>query len=197
MSQTYRYHYVAGFETGPSLVGLGKQHAGTRLRSTLGFTGGIFVQYNTGQHLSFKSSLSFERKGATTKAQGIDGQGNPVSEVKTRFNFNYLTIPLLVKASFGKRVTWFANAGPYTGFLMNQVNVVSIDGLPTTHTDNSSQYKPLDLGISAGAGISVPARRLFDVSFEIRYNKGFINISKSGSVTTRAVHFLFGLAYKL
>ncbi|OFY87282.1 MAG: hypothetical protein A3F72_17445 [Bacteroidetes bacterium RIFCSPLOWO2_12_FULL_35_15] len=41
-------------------------------------------------------------------------------------HFDYLTVPILLRATFGKRIKYFANAGMFFGYLIKQTIVYKI-----------------------------------------------------------------------
>lgn len=136
--------------------------------------------------------------------QTTDISGNPLGKITITINtnFDYLTLPILVRATFGKKVQFFLNAGPYFGYLIKQTFVSKGTNFPTTTSDNTSLDKRFDTGISTGLGISVPIKTKFAFSFEIRNNLGLFNVSavpvaNNGTIKTNSTNFLLGFTYKL
>ena len=71
---------------------------------TIGFSCGLTFQYNFPKLISIRTNIAFERKGAIAKNQAIDEFGNQIGEVTIHTNFDYLTIPLLAKLTFGNKI---------------------------------------------------------------------------------------------
>lgn len=192
-----------GFEGSPSLIYLqGNDIIKQYHKPTIGFFGGLFFQYNFKKIVSLRTNIAFERKGSVLTAQTTDINGNPLGEVTAHTNFDYLTFPILVRATFGKKVRYFVNSGPYFGYLIKQTFVSKGDNIPTTTSDNTSLDKRFDTGISTGLGFSVPIKTKFAFSFEVRNNLGLYNVSavpvaNNGTIKTNSTNFLLGFTYKL
>ncbi|MBL7785002.1 MAG: PorT family protein [Chitinophagales bacterium] len=198
--QTNRFD--VGVEGSPSLIFMGgNNYISSYQKPTIGFSSGLFFQFNFKKIISLRTNLSFERKGSIIYSQMIDVNGNPVGKVTTNINFDYLTFPLLVRATFGKKIHFFVNAGPYFGYLIKQTFVSKGDNIPNTTYDRTSDNKRFDIGISKGLGFSVPIKEKFEFSFEARNNLGLYNVSavpieNNGTTKTNSTNFLFGFTYK-
>lgn len=194
--------FESGIEGGPSLIMLkGNDYVDYRNSPTIGFSGRLFSQYNFKKIISLRTNLAFERKGSIAKSYPVDEYGNSFGSVQTKSNFDYMTIPLLVRATFGRRVLFFINAGPYLGYLLNQSDISKGENVPKTKTDNTSSFKRFDFGVSAGLGLLVPIEQNFALSFEARNNVGYYNVSdvpviNGGSIETVSTNFMFGFVYK-
>ena len=192
-----------GVEGSPSYISLWGNEVISRFQETaFGFGGGAFLQYNFNQNFSLRTNIAFERKGSSFRAQSYDINGNLIGTVTRKENFDYLTMPLLIRATMGKKINYFVNTGPYFAYLLKQTTVNKGDNIPNTSTDNTLFFQPFDAGISLGLGISIPIKTKFAISFEARNNLGLFNISKgpiinNGSINTNASNFMLGLAYKL
>jgi hypothetical protein len=197
------HQFELGVEGGPSLISLrGNRFIDHFHEPTIGFTGGLFFQYNLKKIVSLRTNIAFERKGSLLTSKILDNLGNPIGEMNTNMHFDYLTLPILVRATFGKKVQFFINAGPYIGYLIKQHTVSKGDNIPSFTFDNTSQYKRFDTGISTGLGLSVPVKTKFAFTFEARNNLGLLNVSHvqvidNGTIKTNSTNFIFGFTYKL
>jgi len=200
-SQTNKFDI--GVEGSPSLIYLrGNDIIKQFHKPTIGFSGGLFFQFNFKKIISLRTNIAYERKGSIMTAQTTDINGNPLGKITTNSNFDYLTLPILVRATFGKKIQFFVNAGPYFGYLIKQTFVSKGDNIPTTTSDNSSLAKRFDTGISTGLGLSVPIKTTFAFSFEVRNNLGLYNVSavpvaNNGTIKTNSTNFLLSFTYKL
>lgn len=191
-----------GVEGSPSLIFLRGNIIANLGKPTIGFSGGLFFQYNFKRVVSLRTNIAFERKGSVLTYEITNINGNSLGKVTTNTNFDYLILPILVRATFGKRVQFFVNAGPYFGYLIKQTFVTKGDNIPTTTNDNTSLNKRFDTGISTGLGLSVPIKTKFLFSFEVRNNLGLYNVravsvGNNGTVKTNSTNFLLGFTYKL
>jgi len=196
--------YEVGVEGGPSLTYLrGNEFLEELNDPTIGFSGGLTFQYNFPKIVSLRTNVSFERKGAITKSNFTDSNGNPIGEFTIRTNFEYLTLPILARVSFGKKFKFFANLGPYFGFLIKQTFVTEgTEQFPGGTSDNTENDKRFDAGLSGGIGGSATVKGRFIITLEARHNLGLYNVSKvpvvnDGSILTNSTNLLIGIAYGL
>ena len=193
-----------GLEMGPSLKTLyGNDVIENYNDLSFGFSSGLTFQYNFPKLVSIRTNISFERKGLTAKGISTDKYGNEIGEGTIHVNFDYLTMPILGRLTFGKKINYFVNAGPYLGYLIKQNDVTEAIGeYPKSETDNTDNFERLDFGITAGLGISFPISSKIFISFEIRNNLGLLNISSipvmnDASIKTNSTNLLIGIVYKI
>ncbi len=191
-----------GIEGGPSIISL--RHENVKQKNfhspSIGYSVGIALQYNFKKRFSIHSAILFERKGAKTKKQGTDSLGKNTYMFNTFDNFDYLTLPLLVRANFGKKINLFINAGPYISYLIQQHSLIKF---PEEAPFNNQQYTytnsfyKMDYGISGGVGLAIPIKQKLVFSIEARNNLGLNNIQKLWySTKTNSANLLLGVAYK-
>jgi hypothetical protein len=115
-----------------------------------------------------------------------------------------MTLPVLVRAAFGRKVNFFINAGPYVGVLIREVTLFQPQFAGALLSDNTSSYKQFDVGIIEGLGISIPIGGRFAVSLEARNNTGLYNLNKKevyfipvNAIRNNTTNFIFSLNYKL
>jgi hypothetical protein len=164
------------------------------------FSGGLFFQYNLNKTFALRADPGFERKGYFASYTYNIYQNN--STEKDRANFNYLTIPILIRASIGTKIRYFINAGPYIGFLLSEKEKYTPPNSASLIYNYTSYYKTTDIGITAGLGLAIPIKENFALSVEIRNNLGLMNINKNtiengtGKIKTNSTNLLLGFAYK-
>lgn len=192
-----------GVEGSPSLIFLrGNDIIDNLHKPTIGFSTGLFFQYNFKKVVSLRTNIAFERKGSVLTSLTTDINGNQLGKMTTNTNFDYLTLPILVRTTFGQKVQVFVNAGPYFGYLIKQTFVSKVDNIPTTTSNNTTLDKRFDTGITTGLGFSIPIKTKFAFSCEVRNNLGLYNVSavpvsNNGTIKTNSTNFLFGFTYKL
>jgi len=171
--------------------------------SAIGYSGGLSFQYNFKKIFSLRTGGYFERKGSSFYYEVRSASGGKLGTADGKEKFDYLTVPVLVRATFGNKLAYFFNAGPYFGFLLKQVE--HIDGYhdsPETNDDHTDFYKGTETGLSVGLGLAYVLKEKFALSFEARNNLGLTNTSAveiydGGSIKTNALNFLLGFSYKL
>lgn len=172
------------------------------IKPTIGFSGGLFFQYNFKKVVSLRTNIAFERKGFTFPILRTDSSGNLLGEFTANANYDYMTLPILVRATFGDRGQFFVNAGPYFGYLIKRTNVSKGDNIPTATDNQTSLTKRFDTGISTGLGLSVPIKTKFAFSFEVRNNLGLYNVNampapNNSTNKTSSTSLILGFNYKL
>jgi hypothetical protein len=192
-----------GVEGGGSVVSLRGNESLTKYHHPrMGYCGGLFVQYNFKKIFSLRTGGYYDQKGSSFKIQLTDQYGNP-GALRGKEYFDYLTIPVLLRATFGKRINYFINAGPYVGILLKQTtHEDAFNALQENNFDGSQYYHKADFGLSGGLGFSYSVQQNFSISFEVRENLGLINTSavavyNRGSIKTNSFNILLGVNYKL
>ncbi|GAB4488509.1 MAG: hypothetical protein OHK0019_04980 [Saprospiraceae bacterium] len=195
-----------GIEGGPSLISLRGNPANDTINNpAIGFAGGIFFQYPLQKIISIRANLVFERKGAVASSEILvtddDGNIKGVSKYKVHTNFDYLSTSVLLRATFGKKVRYFVNTGPYFGYLtMLTFSAKYSDFFPDTTVEDTNLVKRFDRGVVVGLGTSVIVKRKYSISCELRNNLGLYDLSKSpnsseGSIKTNSTNLLLSFAY--
>ena len=128
---------------------------------------------------------------------------------------------MLAKLSWGRALAFYANAGPYFGYLLHAKEKTSgtspiyadakgdpltIQGYPVppqnfdATTDVTSSIKRFNFGATAGAGLAYPLSPKNKLFFDARFEYGFLNIQKyseDGKNNTGNVLLSLGYSYCL
>jgi hypothetical protein len=195
--------FLVGVEGGGGLSTLRGNQVLNNLDPLLGYTGGLWIRYDFKRFFTLKTGVYYDLKGTTGDIGIVDTAGNKLGTFKVKQSFNYISVPLLARLNFGKKVSWFINAGPYMCILLRQT-VTSESALiffPSGESDGTNDFNRTDFGVSMGIGLSFTIDKII-LSMEARDNLGLINISKlplygSGSIKTNAANMVFGIGYKL
>jgi len=152
--------FSVGIEAGPSLICMKEPYQKYFENPGIGFSAGIFIQYNAKKIFSLKLTPSFERKG--------DWDVN-------HLNLNYFVVPLLFRGEIGSKTKGFIDVGPYCGYLMEAYTTADYyEG----HKNYMEYLNRFDAGISAGLGVNIPIEQIFSISIELRNNFGLYQIVK-------------------
>lgn len=166
------------------------------LKPGSGFSSGATFQYSFNRFLSIKMGTSFNQNNYKLNSEIYIPGWPPKYIVKiTNYRLNYLTIPLLLKAGIPlKKITFYANVGPYLGYLISEKSTITV-GSGSPYTENQiSKFIRVDLGIVYGLGISINIRKKYSLSVEARYNWG---LTYALMHKNRSIGLLFGLSYKI
>ena len=209
-SLSQQYKFEVGTQLGPnlSLFRFDNQMLKDNTKNIINFTGNIFIQYNFNKTFSLKIQPGYENK--VFKFKPYTNNANDLNiEVERGRALNYLTIPLLLKASIGNKVKYYFNAGPYVGFILSETFLYSypysneIKKMSLNDKTFSSMRiaNSIDIGVTSGIGMDIPIKDKYALSFELRDNFGLANINSSNpyrpfSVKTHTLNLLIGFAYK-
>jgi hypothetical protein len=197
-AQAQTSKFELGIEGGPNLSTF--RFSGTPHRKPIIFgSGGFMFQHNLKRVLSFKTGLSFQRKGYQVHDLPYYYIEDTLEVWKGIFTYDYITLPFLVKASFGKKVKFFVNAGPYGGFLLSRKRKWVSDHETINQKSNTSSYQRLDFGIVGGIGISVPIKKSWMINAEVSNYFGLQDITDVGAFTsyTNTTDLRLGVVYRL
>lgn len=186
--------------------------------SNVGYTAGLAFQINLSSHLSLQTGVIYDQKKYSFKNTYFHSDPYTIETAtrKTANKFEYITLPLLVRATFGEKVHFFVNAGAFVSVLTSQYTSFESES-SSQHTGgsyNTSQekgtfsdlddYKRLDYGLVGGIGIGIPIKKRWYLTAELRDNLGFcdIRLDKTGffnesSLKTNSMGLIVGISYKL
>jgi hypothetical protein len=169
----------------------------------ISFGGAAMVKYTLNHHFSIQSELIFNP--FKTNFIKIEYYTNWQGETdytynSFKINMNYLEIPAIAKVSFGNIVTVDLFAGAYIGYLLS-AKQSSYNGLlrlpnqfiPVDYPTHNvrKEYTSFNAGILGGMGITLRDR----VIFELRLNRGLININKNGSAKIHTLQGQFSVGW--
>lgn len=203
-------------------------------KSFASFEGGVFVNYGISNNFSVQMEFNYAKKGGIRKGfqpippSAIESNLPPdiaeqippgtvfYARFKNRNELEYLEIPILLKYTYGENWQFFANAGPYIGFLLKATQVTSgnseiyfdEDGeivlFPQTsfkaQTDVKDSLNDVNFGGIFGVGISKYISSKSELLFEVRGTYGFIPLQKDdnfGESRVGSVLFSIGYSYRL
>lgn len=193
-----------GFEGGASFVTIyGNEYAEDKGSGVFRFSGGFSYQYRVSDLFALRTNVFYERKGNRIYLDDILLSGEPI-ELTGRNYYDYLTVPLLCRVTFGKKIKFFANAGPYAGVLVSQriITETNSKNYPGTESNDIDDFVRMDYGISSGVGMNFKLLEDISLGFELRNNLGLRNISNGpvyndGAIKNNTTSILIGLAFNL
>jgi hypothetical protein len=141
-----------------------------------GFLIGGFLEYNVGNKLSFQTELNYQKKGGKFKSTF------ETSESIEKREFNYISIPLLVKANLhdnGLGDKWDLSlfTGPYMGYLTSAYSNIK-GGSNKSPEDIDNRAEKTDWGVIFGGGVSYKLNNGGAILAELRYEMGLKKVDK-------------------
>ena len=132
-----------------------------------GFLFGLSVERSLSDKVSLISNLNFERKKFENESP-LFSSGSPIGLVRHVVR-DYLTLPVMANAKFGKSKVLFVNGGVFIGYLLN-AKFTSSD---TDRKENvTHQINRTDGGLSIGFGLALPLEDTNKLNIELRDNIG-------------------------
>ncbi|WP_430403775.1 porin family protein [Fluviicola sp.] len=198
-SYAQKNRFDVGIEGGPNLSTILNEESTNNYQLSILGSAGTFFQYNCKKTISFKTGLFYQQKGYQWKQDQIDLDDSSIGKGKFTSHLDYLTLPLLTKITFGKKINFFVNAGPYIGFLLQKT-----EQLKTSNPSNSYKYQDMqgtnrfDFGLTGGLGLGIPIKEKWLITIEARNYSGIMNIATNGTkLHTNTTDFNIGFAYKM
>ncbi|MGI4742954.1 MAG: porin family protein [Janthinobacterium lividum] len=147
-----------GLKAGASLTNV----TSTSQDNKFGFHGGGLVNLGINDMFSIQPEILYSNKGYKVKGGAND----------LRVALNYIDVPVLVKVATGSTGLFF-ELGPQVGFR------IAADIKDNDNSSNFKDYtKSVDFGYAAGLGFQLESGPMVG----LRYNGGFTNIGKSGTI---------------
>ena len=166
-----------GLEVGPSITFV-RGDLPRHTNKTLCFSGGLSFEYSLQKMFSIRTNILYERKAAMQDITFTDLYGNIIGEDTYGYNYDYLTIPILAKYSFGAINKFFINTGPYFSYLMKgsfNYGDVLVNGTSLPDEVVTNRFHRLDVGLIFGFGGEFRIHHKLLLTIEPRYNLGMTN----------------------
>ncbi|MGZ5244678.1 MAG: porin family protein [Bacteroidia bacterium] len=179
----------------------------------IGLTSGLAFQYNLKKRFTLNANIYFERKGCQNiRESEFLYKDSFLTNFKSSsyYHADYISIPILARLTFGKKVKFFINAGPYFSYLLawneshhfNAPEIREPEYNASYYYNYTENFRRYDFGISSGAGLSFPIQDDYTLTLEARNNLGLANISVRPVVDNKSIKnfsglLLFGLNYKI
>lgn len=161
--------------------------------SRLGFYGGVIGEFQTKGRFGIRAEINYSSQGGKREglqALPVTAELEPLWQMLTQLNvphdnfmyarikseaiLNYLEIPVMAKYSFslGSRLSFYLQAGPYMGVMLNSRNITS--GSSSIYVDSKGEV-PVD-GILQQAQLPPIGVQSFDVDKDVTSDIRRINV---------------------
>ena len=193
-----------GFELGPNCGTLrGSEFVEEGQGMSVSFAGGLSFQRNWKNGFSLRTDVHYDRKGNKIPILFTDEDGSTIGKGWVRTTFEYVSLPILARRSFGQRTKFMVNAGPYLGVLVKATQSLEGESVENSNpTDMTEFMESIDLGIAVGAGVTRSLNDRWTLSAELRDNLGLVDVSAypiygKGGIKTNTASILIGIACTL
>ena len=170
-----------------------------------GFNSGLTYQYILNERFNLGTDLLYFQRGFTNDIVFTDEFGNPTGESATsRFNYDYLSVPLKGGIVIGNKFSGFANLGIVPSLLVDATTITpAIEGVQEETVYNvTDRVTKFDLGglVEIGANYKITPDFLLSATFG--YQHSFTSITNDDYFRISEVHHYgmvlsFGLKYAL
>lgn len=231
-----------GFRAGLSIPSLTQEEDNIfadGFESVANFEGGILVEIPLNNKWSIQPELTYTTRGGEKNglqaippndipqelSAALPAGLIPFATFDNKSNPTYLEIPVLIKYGWGEKWRFYANIGPYIGFLISAEQTTGgtsqifldpqgtaplvfetpLGPVPVTSSfesenDVKDDLEDINFGIQGGIGLIRRLNAKHEVFFDIRVSRGFIPIQRDdflGSTTVGGVVFSLGYTYNL
>jgi hypothetical protein len=173
------------------------------IEKTLSLSGSAMAKYRLNHRFSMQSELVFDAfKTNFAKIEYTNQQDETATYNNFNINMNYLEIPCMAKISFGNKVTFDIFSGGYVGYLLSAKQstddgVLSVPNqlIPINYPPHNvrREYTSFNAGVLAGLSVTMDNRMVF----ELRLNRGLVNINKNGSAKMYTLQGQFSVGWYL
>jgi len=167
-------HISLGIKGGVNLYNIHNDNS-TTYDPKVGFNLGLLGHIHVATHFAIQPEIDFSTQGAKYDIVGST----------TKLNLSYINVPVLLQYMWdnGFRL----QAGPQLGLLVSAKSKYNDNTV-----DVKNDFKPLDFGVSFGAGYIHPST---GIGIDARYNLGLSNINENGSINSTNRGFQLSLFY--
>ncbi len=159
------------------------------------YSGGLSFQWNSRKHVSLRTGLMYQKNdySFTNNYSNASKKNNSGKHI-----IEYLTIPVMTRATFGQKVHFFLNAGLFVSIATRNTETIAATSNKIPH------FNPINFGAVGGFGMGIPIKKRIELSLEIRSHMAITNsLSKSPNTNypqtmrINTLNALLGISYKL
>jgi hypothetical protein len=146
----------------------------------LGFSGGAQLGYLLKKRFGLELGIQYANMGYETKWSLMSNYSNPYENVKTRYNFHHILIPLKANLFLGeRRLKFMVGAGVAAGFFVYERRTILYKDQGNSKTDVNHIYNPFNLFVLASAGADLKLSERVHFRIEPYYRYGLLQILNS------------------
>lgn len=152
---------------------------------TWGYTFGIASRLAVSRRFQIEGMILYERKGG--KQYDDEQTADTITHlpvihkgaITTINNYECITLPILVRYDFGRKIKYHVMAGPYFSYLLKATNSWKSSVSQFQYTSDITANMNNDIGYSLVFGVEIPIPSRRHLSIQIVNSNGCVNISKS------------------
>jgi hypothetical protein len=197
--QAQYYQFEAGYEAGPAL---GKYWSNSmspkHFITDVNYSQGFFFKYHIKRNWSVQTGFYQDVIGTHEYITLKNILGEPTGRATLRREVDYITLPLMVRYTFGNRFRTSFTAGTFFGYAM-QHRLETDFGDHVETTDMSNQINRFNTGIILGAGIEYSLFKQCTIGVDMRDQLGLANLDPKNSLSyfhTNSLQLLIRVSYR-
>jgi len=167
------------------------------LKPGMGYNGGFTCTYMFTDLISVKSGVNYDHRQSRDEILLHNMNGDVLSHYKNKFNYDFVSMPVLLKLNFGNHIKFFVETGPEIAYLVNRTFLSEDQILNTTtlrnYTDLNNRF---DIRVDFGIGMCFPLSDKLDLSFNFRNSFGFGDLSNT-TIKSNSTLLLVGMSFGL
>lgn len=176
-----------GFLSGANFNSIRKNNQNVFLKENLtNYTGlsiGGYLKININQLFGIKVLAQYDQNGYRLgEITFTDASGYELAPGNVTIKTTYLNFPIVGEFTFGHKIKYYVNAGPYIGFLVASNVFTKISSTSNfagySSKEKTDGYKSTNIGASLGAGTLIPIYKNIQLHIGIKNNIGLSNITK-------------------
>jgi hypothetical protein len=186
---TYGQNHFVGVDAGISWMNIASKDF-IKPSFKAGFTGGISYEYFFNENVSVGAGIIYHSRGYTIKSALTDSLGNTL-KIKTKFD--YVSLPLKLGFSYGKKFFGFAKVGVIPAILVKAEE---------DSRNRTNDIRRMDISgiFEIGAGYNITNRCRAKLSFS--YQHGFSSITTDNynpniAIRNRGMNLVLGLSWAI
>jgi hypothetical protein len=152
---------------------------------------GLVFQYRLTEVFALQTGILYKRISAHVTA--FKDALTLIESVDVQRNFDFLSVPLLLQASFGKRLKLLLQGGGFVSRLMYETDIYQTIVTPyyispTPGVVSYTFYKSIEFGVSAGAGLARELKHSRTLGIMLQSNIGLNDINNYTVYTGGPTH---------
>lgn len=206
-SVSFAQLHSVGFHLGGMGTSLGKAFGNGESKPKFDFTGGLNYQYRFTSHLTLGLNLEYTQYGAQIPVQLLDQNGNIIAENYSSWDWNYVSVPLIVGYDIGGVISFKPKVGLVPSILNRAVyNFKSYEGKTIAPYKESHYSEAKKIDLAGMVGIDLTTRfhsgSIF-LSVDARYsvtklNRGdFFSTTLFDPMRNRSISACIGVRFNL
>jgi hypothetical protein len=205
--KSYGQNHFVGAEAGIHWASIASKDFIEKPNYKTGFTGGLSYEYFLNKNVSVSAGIAYNSRGYATKVMA-DTAGNLLEkEVKAKNKFDYVTLPLKLGFSYGKKLFGFGKVGIIPAILLSAQTITPLIDVNGNIIENQTEkftnkVRKMDIAgiVEIGGGYNITDRCRVKVSLSYQHSFSSLttdNYFPNSAIRNRGITLALGLAWAI